>query len=176
VSWFAVKTAEADRGQAAPDAAVNVFMLALSSGEKIGLRAVLAPDRRDELLSEWRGITRTDPQPSKLNAGVFDIEDQSDDHAQVATPVYAVWWGNDGLSMTGAKRVWRFEVRRDRGGWRVWSVGPYPLVRWSRQGRRMPMSGVIRVLTRRRLKGRPLTRESVPSASERASGGAPRAL
>ncbi|WP_130407068.1 hypothetical protein [Micromonospora violae] len=130
VSWFAVKTAEADRGQAAPEAAVNVFMLALSSGEELGLRAVLAPKQRNELLDEWRDIrrdiTRTDPQPSKVSAGVFDVEDQGDDRAQVATPVQAVWWGHDGLSMTGTPHPWQFEVRRDGGGWRVWSVAPYP--------------------------------------------------
>ncbi|MGC4771989.1 hypothetical protein ACLQ25_23845 [Micromonospora sp. DT44] len=130
VSWVALKTAGADKGQPAPDAAANVFMLALSSGEEIGLRAVLAPDRRDELLDEWRGIrrdiTRSDPQPSKLNAGVFNVEEPGDDRAKVATPVHAVWWGDDGISMTGAKHLWRFETRRDGGGWRVWSVDPYP--------------------------------------------------
>ncbi|MEU7776236.1 hypothetical protein AB0C44_33400 [Micromonospora taraxaci] len=130
VSWFAVKTAEADKGQPTPDAAANVFMLAMSSGEELGLRAALAPQRRDELLDEWRSvrrdITRTDPLPSKVNAGVFVVEDQGDDRAQVVTPVHAVWWQDGGISMAGAKHPWQFEVRHDRGGWRVWSVDPYP--------------------------------------------------
>ncbi|MDI5937933.1 MULTISPECIES: hypothetical protein [unclassified Micromonospora] len=126
--WVATKTVEADRGQPTPDAAANVFMLAVSSGEELGLRAALAPSRRDELVDEWRrirgDITRTSPQPSKVSAGVFVVDDQGDDRAQVVTEVQAVWWGT--VSMAGTPHAWRFETRRDGGGWRVWSVDPHP--------------------------------------------------
>ncbi|MFF5071611.1 hypothetical protein ACFY2R_10495 [Micromonospora olivasterospora] len=131
VGWTTARTYEADQGQPSPDSAANVFMLAVSTGEEIGLRSALAPQRRDELLNEWRGIrrdiTRTDPQPSKVSTGVFVVEHQDDDRAQVVTDVQAVRWG-EGFSgsITGTPRPWRFEVHRDGGGWRVWAVDPHP--------------------------------------------------
>ncbi|TDB74272.1 hypothetical protein E1165_14965 [Micromonospora sp. KC723] len=129
---MAVKTHQADQGQPSPDAAANVFMLAVSSGEELGLRSALAPQHRDELVNEWReirqDISRTEPAVSKVTAAAFVIEHQDDDRAQVVTEVRAVWWPTDGggLMMHGSPYPWRFETRRDDGGWRVWSVDPHP--------------------------------------------------
>ncbi|RUL90963.1 hypothetical protein [Verrucosispora sp. FIM060022] len=132
VGWLVVKTHQADQGQPTPAAAANVFMLAVSSGEELGLRAVLAPERRDQLVEEWRSIrddiSRTYPNVSKVSTRALVVEDQADDRAQVVTEVYPVWWSVDagGLMMHGSPHPWRFETRRDDGGWRVWSVDPHP--------------------------------------------------
>ncbi|WP_165440092.1 hypothetical protein [Micromonospora kangleipakensis] len=40
VSWAVLKQAEANRGEATPDAAVSVYVLQMSSGEEIGLSRV----------------------------------------------------------------------------------------------------------------------------------------
>jgi hypothetical protein len=64
-------------------------------------------------------------RPSKLEATANDEVNQADeDQAVVVTHVRAIWWATDGstLQMHGTPHPWRFDVRRDRGGWRVWSV------------------------------------------------------
>ncbi|MFI7022790.1 hypothetical protein ACIBMZ_08750 [Micromonospora sp. NPDC049900] len=129
--WVMVKTRQAEQGQPTPAAAANVFMLAVSSGQELGLRAVLAPERRDELVAEWRSIrrdiSRTAPNVSKVSTRSFVVEDQADDRAMVVTEVYPVWRSVEvgGLMVHGSSHPWRFEARRDGGGWRVWSVAPY---------------------------------------------------
>ena len=129
--WGMVKTRQVEQGQPSPAAAVNVFMLALSSGEELGLRSALAPERRDELVDEWRSIrrdiSRTAPNVSKVSTRAFVVEDQADDRAEVVTEVYPVWRSVEvgGLMVDGSSHPWRFEARRDDGGWRVWSVAPY---------------------------------------------------
>jgi hypothetical protein len=132
VVWLARQTIAADEGETTPAAAVNVYLLQLDSGEELGLRRVLAGERRDELLDQWRAIRRdierTDPRPSKLENGPrYDVdEDQGDGQARVAVDVRGVWWQGNGLAVTGTTHPWRFELRRDSGGWRVWSVEPHP--------------------------------------------------
>lgn len=125
VSWAVRKHAEANRGEATPDAAVTVYVLQMSSGEEIGLSRMLAGKRHDELLRQWRqyrGEIERGNVPSKLETvGPIDVEDQGDDRATVTAQVHAVWW-NEQINLTGAAHPWRFQTRRDAGGWRVWAA------------------------------------------------------
>ncbi|PWU45049.1 hypothetical protein DLJ46_22865 [Micromonospora globispora] len=125
VSWAVLRQAEAERGEATPDAAVNVYVLKMSSGEELGLSRVLAPSRHDELLRQWRqyrGEMERAKVPSKLETvGPIDVEDQGDDRAKVTMNVHPIWW-NGQTSLSGTEHAWRFETRRDAGGWRVWAA------------------------------------------------------
>ncbi|WP_123809753.1 hypothetical protein [Micromonospora globispora] len=125
VSRAVRKQGEAERGEATPDAAVSVYVLQMSSGEEIGLSRVLAGRRHDELLRQWRayrGEMERGNVPSKLQiVGPIDVEDQGDDRATVSAQVHAIWW-NEHVNLSGAAHPWRFETRRDAGGWRVWAA------------------------------------------------------
>lgn len=125
VSWAARKQVEADRGEATPEAAVNVYVLQMSSGEEIGLSRVLAGKRHDELLRQWRqyrGEMERGNVPSRLGTrGPFDVEHQGDDRAAVTIHVHAIWW-QERVNLDGEAHPWRFETWRDAGGWRVWAA------------------------------------------------------
>ncbi|MGK5741544.1 hypothetical protein [Micromonospora sp. URMC 103] len=103
-----------------------MWVLQLSAGEELGLSRVLAKPRHDELLGQWREyravIESTEKALSKITTtGLSVVEHQGDDRATVTEQVQAVWW--DGPTMlAGTTNPLRFEVRRDRGGWRIWSV------------------------------------------------------
>ncbi|WP_334431346.1 hypothetical protein [Micromonospora sp. CPCC 206060] len=122
--WAVSLQVEAERGEPAPSAAALVYLLRLSSGDDGGLYRVLAADRRDSLVDQWRGyradMRRATP-PSKLESGPLQVTHLREGVALVVTDVYAVWW-QDRLSMSGSRHHWRFEVRKDQGGWRVWKV------------------------------------------------------
>ncbi|RZU72012.1 hypothetical protein EV384_0351 [Micromonospora kangleipakensis] len=125
VSWAVLRQAEAERGEATPDAAVNVYVLQMRSGEEIGLSRVLVAGRHDELLRQWRqyrGEMERGNLPSKLETvGPIEVEDQDDDRATVTVQVHAIWW-NEQANLSGEAHPWRFETRRDAGGWRVWAA------------------------------------------------------
>ncbi|MGC4788725.1 hypothetical protein ACLQ22_12950 [Micromonospora sp. DT178] len=98
----------------------------LSAGDGIGLSRVLAEERHDELRRQWQSyrdeMTRSQRPPSKLEAtGAAVIEHQGDDRATVVEHVRGVWW-DEGMSLAGSAHPWRWELRKDDGGWRVWSV------------------------------------------------------
>ena len=58
--------------------------------------------------------------PSNLETvGPIDVEDQGDDRATVTAQVQAIWWSEQ-TNLSGTAHPWRFETRRDAGGWRVW--------------------------------------------------------
>ncbi|WP_165439893.1 hypothetical protein [Micromonospora kangleipakensis] len=145
VSWAVLRQAQAERGEATPDAAVSLYVLQMSSGEEIGLSRVLAGRRHDELLRQWRqyrGEMERGNVPSKLETvGLIDVEDQGDDRATVTAQVHAVWW-NELTNLSGAAHAWRFETRRDAGGWRVWAVDLPPSVRGACPGGYVPLSAV----------------------------------
>ncbi|MET7804341.1 hypothetical protein [Micromonospora chersina] len=125
VSWAVRKQAEADRGEVSPDAAATVYVLQMSSGEEIGLSRVLADRRHNELLRQWRqyrGEMERGNVPSKLETvGPIDVEGQGDDRATVTAQVHGIWWGGQ-INLSGESHAWRFETRRDAGGWRVWAA------------------------------------------------------
>jgi hypothetical protein len=141
VIWFIRETAAAERGEVSPTAAVNVYVLQTSSGDEFELVRVLAKPRREELLRQWRAYQvemNRGGRPSELEALAGDEVDQVDeDQAVVVTQVRAIWWPTDGsgLALHGTPHPWRFEVHKDRGGWRVWAVDPAALVCHRRQVR-----------------------------------------
>ncbi|PWU48907.1 hypothetical protein DLJ46_10710 [Micromonospora globispora] len=104
---------------------MNVYVLKMSGGEELGLSRVLVDERHDELLRQWRryrGEMERADVPSKLETvGPIDVEDQGDDRAKVTAQVSPIWW-NGPTSLSGTAHAWRFETRRDAGGWRVWAV------------------------------------------------------
>lgn len=124
-AWAVKIQVQADSGEPAPDAAVAVYLLRLSSGDSSGLRRVLAAERRDDLFDQWGAyraeMLRSGNPPSKLESGPLQVNHVRDGAALVATEVHAVWW-QDRLSLVGDRHAWRFEVRKDWGGWRVWKV------------------------------------------------------
>lgn len=132
VVWVVRVTVEASSGEGSPDAAVTVYLLALSGGDDSGVRRVLAEDRRDELAEQWRAMrrdmTRTDQPVSKLEFGSLGVEGQGDDAARVTAGVRGIWWGVDGsgVSIQGMEHPWGFDTRRDSGGWRVLRVDAHP--------------------------------------------------
>ncbi|MEH1056158.1 hypothetical protein V6U89_13200 [Micromonospora sp. CPCC 206171] len=125
-SWAVRKQAEAERGEPAPEAAATVWLMKLSAGEEDGLSRVLAKSRHDELLDQFvryrDDIAGSGRPVSKLEAvGSSVIEHQGDDRATVEEQVRGVWWG-DGTNLAGTPHMWQWQLRKDRGGWRVWSV------------------------------------------------------
>ncbi|MFI7607433.1 hypothetical protein ACIBTV_20125 [Micromonospora sp. NPDC049366] len=125
-TWAVRKQVQAERGEAAPEAAALVWVLQTSAGDELGLSRVLAKRRHDDLLQQWREyravIDSTAKPPGKITtSGPSVVEHQGDDRATVTEQVQAVWW--DGATIrSGMAHPWRFEVRKDRGGWRIWSV------------------------------------------------------
>ena len=119
MSWAIRKQAEADHGEATPDAAVNVYVLKMSSGERLGLSRVLAPSRRDELLQQWRqyrGEMERANVPSKLETvGPIDVEDQGHDRATVTAQVRPTWW-HEQTNLSGRRRAGERGVRSAQGG------------------------------------------------------------
>ncbi|SCF41281.1 hypothetical protein GA0070216_114123 [Micromonospora matsumotoense] len=73
VAWAVKIQVQAESGEPAPDAAVAVYLLRLSSGDDAGLRRVLAADRRDDLADQWRAyraeMSRSGNPPSQLESG-----------------------------------------------------------------------------------------------------------
>nr|WP_173476917.1 hypothetical protein [Micromonospora rosaria] len=67
--WAVRMQLEAERGEAAPEAAATVWLLKLSAGDDIGLSRVLAEGRHDELRRQWHGyrdeMARSRRPPSK---------------------------------------------------------------------------------------------------------------
>lgn len=125
-SWAVRKQLDAERGEATPEAAATVWLLKLSAGDELGVSRVLVRSRHDELRQQWSRyraeMNRSNRPPSKLEAvGPSVIEHQGDDRATVVEQVRAVWW-DDGKILSGTEHPWRWELRKDAGGWRVWSV------------------------------------------------------
>ncbi|WP_328851208.1 hypothetical protein OG994_25545 [Micromonospora globbae] len=125
-TWAVRKQLEADRGEASPESAALIWVLKLSAGDELGLSRVLAKPRHDLLLRQWRDyratIDSTGKPPSKITTtGPSVVEHQGDDRAMVTEQVQAIWWDGP-TALAGTPQPWRFEVRRDRGGWRIWLV------------------------------------------------------
>ncbi len=131
VVWFLRGTVAAGAGQPSPDAAANVYLLALSAGREDGLLPALSDGHRDDLLAQWRAyraeILRTDPPPSKLEFNFTGVTAVGQGRAEVVAEVNPVWWnhGNGGTSMHGTRHPWRLTAVDD-DGWRVEAVTEYP--------------------------------------------------
>jgi hypothetical protein len=125
------ETVAAGQGQPSPEAAANVYLTALSTGNEDGLLPVLVDDRSEELLGQWRAyrteMKRTDPAPSKLEFSFDGVSRTSEGRAVIAVELYPVWWshgGRAGTSLNGSRHQWQVTVRED-DGWRVESVVPH---------------------------------------------------
>lgn len=132
VVWFVRETIRAGAGQPSPDAAAEVYLSALSTGDEAGLLPVLDDRHSAELLAQWRAyradMQTTDPPPAKLEYTYTDVRRISADRALVVALVHAVWSpsGAGSTYFNGGSYEWRITTRDD-GGWRVTSVVPY---RW----------------------------------------------
>ncbi len=117
---------DVERGEASPESAVTVWVLQLSAGERIGLSRVLADERHDELRDQWQeyrtAMESTGRPPSKVETvGRLVVDERGEDRALVVAQVRGVWWDGPN-AMAGTAHPWRWETRRDDGGWRVWSA------------------------------------------------------
>ncbi|MFD6696908.1 hypothetical protein [Micromonospora aurantiaca (nom. illeg.)] len=135
-SWAIRKQLKAEKGEATPEAAARVWLLQLSAGQELGLSRVLAGSRHDELRQQWRSyrsdMTGSGREPSKLESvGPSVVEHQGADEATVTEQVRAVWWDGPQI-LAGTAHPWRWELRQDDGGWRVWSVDVGVRVRGTR--------------------------------------------
>ncbi len=98
VMWWVTVQSRVERGEAEPDAAVNLYVLHLSSGERLGLSHALDDGRHDELLEQRRAIRaemdRTDPPPNKVETvGRIEVEDQGDDQVVATARVRGISGG-----------------------------------------------------------------------------------
>jgi hypothetical protein len=131
VAWALRLTIEASKGEKTPDAAVNVYLLALGYNNEDGLLPVLDNRSQDSLLSQWRAyrdaMQGTDPKPSRLDFGSLDVTSIRAGRAEVTTGIAATWWGTDGRaeSYRSQEHAWVFETREDNG-WQVSAVRAYP--------------------------------------------------
>jgi hypothetical protein len=131
----------ANAGEASPDAAAYGWVLAFNPGQRdddVGISRLVASSRRGGLLRQRRDYIRaieTDavehgwsPVEFSTNGG---REDTRELHGDAAT---AVLWieteyrdsAHPGTTFVGVARQWRFQLRHDGGGWRVWSFDPPP--------------------------------------------------
>jgi len=133
-------TIAADRGEQSPSAALLAFVLTFNDGDSIGVDRLIVRQRRAEISQQRReyiSAIAADRQTTG-SVGIFTIAsgeptDRTEIHGNQATVVdsYRVRWTRPSdaaepragtLSHYGEPRAWRAELRRDRTGWRLWSV------------------------------------------------------
>lgn len=133
VLWVVNLTADAGRAANTPDAAANIYLMALSYGNEDGLVNVLANDRQDHLLAQWRkyrvAMKQTRPEPARLGWGSLAVAASSETTAHVSTDVTAAWEFNEtgGAEFyKSAPKTWQFEARLEDG----WQVTLVQAPRW----------------------------------------------
>ncbi len=128
VSWAARLTLDADQGEIAPEAAVEMYLGRLVSGDRIGLPRVLDNGLHGAQFSQWEKI-RADMErsrtPNKLETGAYEVQYHDEKRATVIANVRAVFWNLDPnrksgepVSLTGSAHEWRWETI-ERNGWRI---------------------------------------------------------
>jgi hypothetical protein len=150
-------TLAADRGEPSPGAALLAFALTFNDGDSIGVDRLIVRQRRAELSRqrrEYLSAMAADRQTTG-SVGIFtaagdDPTDRTEIHGDQATVVdsYRVQWTRpsdtsepraDMLRYYGESRAWHAELRRDRTGWRLWSVTiPHWCGEYSRCGAARP--------------------------------------
>lgn len=109
-AWAVRVQVEAEQGERAPDAAVAAYLLRLSSGDDGGLRRVLAADRRDKLVSQWRAYRAQMSGPPCGPTSWNPVHCRSTRSATasplVVTEDHAVWW-HDKLSQSSSRHPWQ---------------------------------------------------------------------
>jgi hypothetical protein len=125
-AWLLRTTIEASKGAPSPDAAANVYLMALGYDDEAGLLPMLNNDHQDELLTGWRAyraaMSGTTPPPSTFDFGTLTVGPIVDGRAEVSAEVSATWWGEN--SYRSAAHTWRFTTRRDNG-WQIERVKPF---------------------------------------------------
>jgi hypothetical protein len=131
IMWAIGLTADASKGAANPEAAVNIYLIALGYRNDDGLLPVLDDDQDDALMRQWNAYLaetrRGGTQPSKLD---FDFRGQRQldaRHVEVIAGVSPVWWNTSGgaTAMQGQRQDWRFRTHEDHG-WQIDKVTPFP--------------------------------------------------
>ncbi|GAB1695141.1 hypothetical protein [Krasilnikovia sp. M28-CT-15] len=117
-------TIAASRGAPSPDAAANIYLMALGYDNDAGLLPVLDDEPQDELLTQWRtyrdAMRGTDPPPAKLDFSSLTVGPIADGVAEVTVDVSAHWQGA-GQSYRSQAYTWRFQTREDNG-WQIVAV------------------------------------------------------
>jgi len=128
LAWITGQTIEAGKGASDPQAAVNIYLLALGYNNPDGLLPIVGNSR--PLMNQWRAyradMERGDSAPSKLEFS-FGPTAKHEDHAEVDADVYGVWWKNTNGRLDGytsSAHRWQFTLHND-DGWRIDSVEPY---------------------------------------------------
>jgi hypothetical protein len=128
--WAIGVTQQASKGAANPEAAVNIYLLALGYQDDAGLLPVLDNDQGDELMKQWRGyiaeMHRGNTQPAKLEFTFTGSRPVGRGHVEIEASVWPVWWGGNGrtINSAGERHIWRFSTHDDRG-WQIDTVTPY---------------------------------------------------
>jgi hypothetical protein len=137
VGWAAVKTVEADRGEATPVAAANAYLLAVFDGsdDELGIRRCLCGSRQSELLTEARAL-RAELAKVKTDAKVESADWKSLESDGAVSALISFRFTlidpNTGsvTFMKGSQHEWRFQATKERGvdgGWKVCRVYAPPL-------------------------------------------------
>jgi hypothetical protein len=127
--WIADATVAAGKGAPDSQAAVNIYLLALSYDNDAGLLPIVGND--ENLMRQWNAY-RTDMQlgdgaPTKLEFTFGPTTHPDSRHAQVDADVYGVWWSSTNGRLSGYNspaHPWHFGLRDD-DGWRIERVAPY---------------------------------------------------
>ncbi len=128
VSWAIKQTLAADQGEVAPEAAVEVYLTHLVTGDPIGLPRVLSDGLHGEQFSQWENI-RADMTrsriPNKLSTEEYVVKYHGDERATISANVRAVFWNLDPdrkpgepASLVGSAHEWKWEAVEDNG-WRI---------------------------------------------------------
>jgi hypothetical protein len=127
LAWITGQTIEAGKGAPNAQAAVNIYLLALSYNNDDGLLPIVGNSRG--LMKQWTTyraeMSRGNYAPSKLDFS-FGATSQNGDHAQIDADVYAIWWNTTNGHLGGYQgpaHTWHFTAHED-SGWRIESVGP----------------------------------------------------
>jgi len=132
-------TVTADCGEQSPSAALLAFVLTFNDSESIGVDRLIVRERRAEISQQRREYVsamaadrRTTGRVGLFTAAGDEPTDRTEIHGDQATVVdsFRVRWTPPSdtepqvgtLWQYGESRAWRAELRRDRTGWRLWSV------------------------------------------------------
>ncbi|MFI7509598.1 hypothetical protein ACIBSS_22530 [Micromonospora aurantiaca] len=137
IGWAAVKTVEADRGEATPVAAANAYLLAVfdGSGDELGIRRCLCDNRQSELLAEARAL-RAEVAKVKTDIKVDSVDWKSLDSDGVVSALISFRFTlidpttGSVTFIKGSQHEWRFQATKERGidsGWKVCRLDAPPL-------------------------------------------------
>jgi 4-amino-4-deoxy-L-arabinose transferase-like glycosyltransferase len=144
VSPLVVGTVTADHGEPSPGAALLAFVFTFENGpDATGVDRLIVPERRATIsrqrrtyLAQMAADTKATGWSATFEIGSSSPDDRVETHGDRASVVdsYRVRWtppadeqrrmASSGpvVWFNGMSRQWRAEARKDRTGWRLWSV------------------------------------------------------